>query len=167
RRARLTLERTQPVRLRPREPADRPPASEPEGQVSQPDFFNAVERAKSHILAGDIYQVQIAQRFTAPVQADPFDVYRLLRALNPSPYMYFLRLPASTTILGTSPEILVTVQGRHLRYRPIAGTRRRGRDDAADQRMEEELRSSEKERAEHVMLVDLGRNDLGRVSETG
>src|SRR5207245_1816577 len=114
-----------------------------------------------------IYQVQIAQRFTAPVQADPFDVYRLLRALNPSPYMYFLRLPAMTTILGTSPEILVTVQGRHLRYRPIAGTRRRGRDDAADQRMEEELRSSEKERAEHVMLVDLGRNDLGRVSEIG
>jgi len=91
----------------------------------------------------------------------------LLRALNPSPYMYFLRLPAMTTILGTSPEILVTVQGRHLRYRPIAGTRRRGRDDAADQRMEEELRSSEKERAEHVMLVDLGRNDLGRVSEIG
>ena len=164
---RLARQLSQPVRLRPMEPADRPPASEPEGQVSQPDFFNAVERAKSHILAGDIYQVQIAQRFTAPVQADPFDVYRLLRALNPSPYMYFLRLPASTTILGTSPEILVTVQGRHLRYRPIAGTRRRGRDDAADQRMEEELRSSEKERAEHVMLVDLGRNDLGRVSEIG
>ena len=158
---------SQPVRLRPMEPADRPPAIEPRGQVSQPDFFNAVERAKSHILAGDVYQVQIAQRFTAPVQADPFDVYRLLRALNPSPYMYFLRLPSATTILGTSPEILVTVQGRQLRYRPIAGTRRRGRDDAADQRMEQELRSSEKERAEHVMLVDLGRNDLGRVCEIG
>ena len=164
---RLAAQLSQPVTLRPMEPADRAPAIEPEGAVSKPDFFKAVERAKSHILAGDIYQVQIAQRFTAPVQADPFDVYRLLRALNPSPYMYFLRLPAMTTILGTSPEILVTVQGRHLRYRPIAGTRRRGRDDAADQRMEEELRSSEKERAEHVMLVDLGRNDLGRVSEIG
>src|SRR5207237_2205424 len=80
---------------------------------------------------------------------------------------YFLRLPSALTILGTSPEILVTVQGRQLRYRPIAGTRRRGRDEAADQRMEEELRSSEKERAEHVMLVDLGRNDLGRVCEIG
>src|SRR5436309_4968771 len=164
---RLAAQLSQPVTLRPMEPADRAPAIEPEGAVSKPDFFKAVERAKSHILAGDIYQVQIAQRFTAPVQADPFDVYRLLRALNPSPYMYFLRLPAMTTILGTSPEILVTVQGRHLRYRPIAGTRRRGRDDAADQRMEEELRSSEKERAEHVMLVDLGRNDLGRVCEIG
>src|SRR5438128_2204204 len=164
---RLAAQLSQPVTLRPMEPADRAPAIEPEGEVSKPDFFKAVERAKSHILAGDIYQVQIAQRFTAPVQADPFDVYRLLRALNPSPYMYFLRRPASTTILGTSPEILVTVQGRHLRYRPIAGTRRRGRDDPADQRMEEELRSSEKERAEHVMLVDLGRNDLGRASELG
>src|SRR2546426_10640881 len=163
----LARQLSQPVRLRPMEPADRPPAIEPEGQVSQPEFFKAVEAAKSHILAGDIYQVQIAQRFTGPLKADPFDIYRLLRALNPSPYMYFLRLPSATTILGTSPEILVTVQGRQLRYRPIAGTRRRGRDDAADQRMEQELRSSEKERAEHVMLVDLGRNDLGRVCEIG
>jgi anthranilate synthase component 1 len=154
------------VRLRGMEPANRPPAVGPQGNVSQPDFFKAVEEAKAHILAGDIYQVQLAQRFTVPLQAEPFDVYRLLRALNPSPYMYFLKLP-SVTILGTSPEILVTVQGRQLRYRPIAGTRRRGRDDAADRRMEEELRSSEKERAEHVMLVDLGRNDLGRVCEIG
>jgi anthranilate synthase component 1 len=154
------------VRLRALEPADRPAGVSLEGRLSQPEFFNAVEQAKSHILAGDIYQVQIAQRFTMPLQADAFDVYRLLRALNPSPYMYFLKLPA-TTILGTSPEILVTVQGRKVRYRPIAGTRRRGRDAAADQRMEDELRSSEKERAEHVMLVDLGRNDLGRVCETG
>src|SRR5256712_4144852 len=163
----LARQLSQPIRLRPMEPADRPPATEPEGEVSQPDFFKAVEAAKSHILAGDIYQVQIAQRFTVPLKAEPFDVYRLLRALNPSPYMYFLRLPSAITILGTSPEILVTVQGRHLRYRPIAGTRRRGRDDAADQRMEQELRSSEKERAEHVMLVDLGSNDLGRVCEIG
>ena len=154
------------VRLRALEPANRPAGVSPQGNVSQPDFFNAVEAAKAHILAGDVYQVQIAQRFTVPLASEPFDVYRLLRALNPSPYMYFLKLP-SLTILGTSPEILVTVQGRQLRYRPIAGTRRRGRDDAADRRMEEELRSSEKERAEHVMLVDLGRNDLGRVCEVG
>ncbi|HVH65314.1 MAG TPA: anthranilate synthase component I, partial [Candidatus Acidoferrum sp.] len=155
-----------PVALRPLEPADRPTVGEPRGSMSQQAFFDAVEQAKAHILAGDIYQVQIAQRYTAPQQGDPFDVYRLLRALNPSPYMYFLRLP-QVTILGTSPEILVTVQGRNLRYRPIAGTRRRGRDAQADQRMEDELRSSEKERAEHVMLVDLGRNDLGRVCDIG
>jgi len=154
------------VRLRALEPANQPGTVSPPGNVSQPEFFKAVEEAKAHIMAGDIYQVQLAQRFTVPLQAEPFDVYRLLRALNPSPYMYFLKLP-SVTILGTSPEILVTVQGRQLRYRPIAGTRRRGRDDAADRRMEEELRSSEKERAEHVMLVDLGRNDLGRVCEIG
>ena len=152
--------------LRQLEPADRPLDQPPTGRLSQEQFFAAVERAKQHILAGDIYQVQLAQRFTFPVQADAFDVYRLLRALNPSPYMYFLSLP-SETILGTSPEILVTVKGRDLRYRPIAGTRRRGRDAAADQRMEDELLSSEKERAEHVMLVDLGRNDLGRVCEIG
>ncbi len=155
-----------PVVLRPLEPADRPIASEPRGSMSEQTFFDAVERAKGHILAGDIYQVQVAQRFTVPQQGDPFDVYRLLRALNPSPYMYFLRLP-QLTILGTSPEILITVQGRDLRYRPIAGTRRRGRDAAADQRLENELRADEKERAEHVMLVDLGRNDLGRVCEIG
>src|SRR3989440_1740406 len=154
------------VRLKALEPADRPASASPNGRMSEPEFFEAVEQAKSHILAGDIYQVQVAQRFTVPLEGDPFDVYRLLRALNPSPYMYFLKLPA-ITIVGTSPEILVTVQGRNLRYRPIAGTRRRGRDDVADRRMEEELRSSEKERAEHVMLVDLGRNDLGRVCETG
>jgi anthranilate synthase component I len=154
------------VRLRALTPADRPSGASPDGRMSETEFFEAVEKAKSHILAGDIYQVQIAQRFSVPLEADPFEVYRLLRALNPSPYMYFLKLPA-ITIVGTSPEILVTVKGRTLRYRPIAGTRRRGRDETADRRMEEELRSSEKERAEHVMLVDLGRNDLGRVCETG
>ena len=155
-----------PVELRPLEPADRPLSTEPTGSMSQQAFFAAVERARAYILSGDIYQVQIAQRFSVPVSADPFDIYRLLRALNPSPYMYFLKLP-DVTVVGTSPEILVTVKGGDLRYRPIAGTRRRGRDAAADQRMEEELRSSEKERAEHVMLVDLGRNDLGRVCEIG
>ena len=133
---------------------------------SREDFLQSVDRAKRYIEAGDIYQVQLAQRFTVPFAGDPFDVYRVLRALNPSPYMYYLSLPGMT-VLGTSPEVLVTVEDRQLRYRPLAGTRRRGRDKASDQRMEVELLASEKERAEHVMLVDLGRNDLGRVAETG
>ena len=157
---------SRPVRLRAMEPPEAIPGLDPQGRMSQQAFFSAVERAKAYILAGDVYQVQVAQRFTEALTAKPFDVYRLLRALNPSPYMYFLELPG-VTVVGTSPEILVTVEGRQLRYRPIAGTRRRGRDSAADERMEQELRGSEKERAEHVMLVDLGRNDLGRVCETG
>jgi anthranilate synthase component 1 len=130
------------------------------------EFAEKVDRAKSYIRAGDIYQVQVAQRVVRRFDSDPFDAYRFLRALNPSPYMYFLKLPGFT-VLGTSPETLVTVSGRELRYRPLAGTRRRGRDSASDQRMEAELLQSEKERAEHVMLVDLGRNDLGRVAEIG
>jgi anthranilate synthase component 1 len=133
---------------------------------SEAEFKRAVEVAKAYIAAGDLYQVQLAQRFTVPLTADAFDVYRVLRALNPSPYMYFLKLP-TLTVVGTSPEILVTVDGRDMRYRPIAGTRRRGRDSESDRRMQAELRGSEKERAEHVMLVDLGRNDLGRVAEVG
>jgi anthranilate synthase component 1 len=155
-----------PVRLRPIPAPTRPRASAAHPQRSKEDFTAAVEQAKEYIRAGDIYQVQVAQRYSVPLQGDPFDVYRVLRALNPSPYMYFLNLPGFT-ILGTSPEILVTVEGRSLRLRPIAGTRRRGRDAASDRTMEEELRGSEKERAEHVMLVDLGRNDLGRVSQVG
>ncbi|HEY9286978.1 MAG TPA: anthranilate synthase component I [Candidatus Dormibacteraeota bacterium] len=135
-------------------------------QRSRAEFIAAVERAKAYIRAGDLYQVQIAQRVTLPFAADAFDVYRVLRALNPSPYMYFLQLPGMT-VLGTSPEILVTVDEGRLRYRPLAGTRRRGRDVEADRRLEAELQASEKERAEHIMLVDLGRNDLGRVAEIG
>src|SRR5207237_3178300 len=111
------------VRLRALEPADRPAGVTLDGRLSQSEFFKAVELAKAHILAGDIYQVQIAQRFTVPLQADAFDVYRLLRALNPSPYMYFLQLPVPT-ILGTPPELLVTVRGRQLRHGPIPARRR-------------------------------------------
>ena len=155
-----------PVQLRPIAAPTQPRPSSAQPERAAPDFVQAAERAKEYIRAGDIYQVQIAQRYSLPIEADPFDVYRVLRALNPSPYMYYLKLP-SLTILGTSPEILVTVEGRSLRLRPIAGTRRRGWDAAKDRAMEEELRASEKERAEHVMLVDLGRNDLGRVSEVG
>ena len=155
-----------PVHLRPIPAPLRPRPMPARPQRSKADFIAAVERAKEYIRAGDVYQVQIAQRYSLPIEVDPFDVYRVLRSLNPSPYMYFLKLPV-VTILGTSPEILVTVEGRSLQLRPIAGTRRRGSDADADRAMETELRQSEKERAEHIMLVDLGRNDLGRVSEIG
>jgi len=125
-----------------------------------------VRIAKRHIRAGDIFQVVPSQRFSVPTTADPFDVYRVLRVVNPSPYMYFLRLPR-VTIAGSSPEVLVTVQGRRATMRPIAGTRPRGADQAADLALEAELLDDEKERAEHVMLVDLARNDLGRVCRPG
>ena len=123
-----------------------------------------VERAKEYIRAGDIFQGVLSQRLEVPVRVAPFEVYRALRAVNPSPYMYFLRL-GDATILGSSPEMLVKVTGREVEYRPIAGTRPRGKNEAEDQRLERELRADEKERAEHIMLVDLGRNDIGRVCE--
>ncbi len=123
-----------------------------------------VERAKEYIRAGDIFQVVLSQRLEVPVRVPPFEVYRALRVVNPSPYMYFLRLGEST-VLGSSPEMLVKVTGREVEYRPIAGTRPRGQTEEEDQRLEAELRSDEKERAEHIMLVDLGRNDIGRVCE--
>ena len=129
-------------------------------------YMRNVERCKEYIAAGDIFQVVYSQRFDFTPQVAPFDLYRALRQVNPSPYLYFLKLE-DTHILGSSPEMLVRVTGRKLEYRPIAGTRPRGRDAAEDARLEQEVRNDEKERAEHVMLVDLGRNDLGRVSEYG
>ncbi|HVO80340.1 MAG TPA: anthranilate synthase component I [Terriglobales bacterium] len=134
--------------------------------TSRRDFLHSVERAKEYIRAGDIFQVVLSQRLDFTPEVAPFDVYRALRVVNPSPYMYFLRM-GDTHVLGSSPEMLVRVTGRKLEYRPIAGTHPRGRDDAEDQRLEKEMLADEKERAEHVMLVDLGRNDLGRVSEYG
>ena len=125
-----------------------------------------VEQAKEHIRAGDIFQVVPSQRFSVRTDADPLDVYRVLRVVNPSPYMYFLRLPG-VTVAGSSPEVLVTVRGRTATNRPIAGTRPRGLDAEADAALERELLADDKERAEHVMLVDLARNDLGRVSRPG
>jgi anthranilate synthase component 1 len=125
-----------------------------------------VEAAKEHIRAGDIYQVVLSQRFGCRLNADPFSVYRALRRINPSPYMYFLR-DGETTIAGASPEMLVRVEGRRVELHPIAGTRPRGADPEEDARLEAELREDVKERAEHVMLVDLGRNDLGRVCAPG
>jgi anthranilate synthase component 1 len=129
-------------------------------------FMKAVEAAKGYITDGDVMQVVLSQRFECALAADPFDIYRALRVVNPSPYMFFLRL-GGLTLAGSSPEILVRVEGRDANVKPIAGTRRRGRDEAEDESLERELLSDPKERAEHIMLVDLGRNDLGRVSMPG
>jgi anthranilate synthase component 1 len=134
--------------------------------TSQAQFEKSVETAKEYIAAGDIFQVVLSQRLDFTPEVAPFDIYRSLRAVNPSPYMYFLKMD-DTHVLGSSPEMLVRVTGRKLEYRPIAGTHPRGKDEAEDQRLQEKMLSDEKERAEHVMLVDLGRNDLGRVSEYG
>src|SRR5271155_773126 len=134
--------------------------------TSRPKFLRSVERCKEYIAAGDIFQVVLSQRLDFTPEVEPFDLYRALRQVNPSPYLYFLRL-GQTQILGSSPEMLVRVTGRKLEYRPIAGTHPRGRDEAEDLRLEQQMLNDEKERAEHVMLVDLGRNDLGRVSEYG
>src|SRR5437763_14185705 len=129
-------------------------------------FEAHVRAAKEHIAAGDIYQVVLSQRFEADVDIDPLTVYRALRHVNPSPYMYFIRL-GGLSVVGSSPEMLVRVEGARVETHPIAGTRPRGRNDEEDMRLAEELKRNEKERAEHVMLVDLGRNDVGRVCEYG
>ena len=122
-------------------------------------------------MAGDAFQAVPSLRLELEPGVEPFNIYRALRRVNPSPYMYFLRMRGvhneEMTVLGSSPEVLVRVTGRKLEYRPIAGTRKRGRDEAEDVKLEQELLHDEKERAEHVMLVDLGRNDVGRVSEFG
>jgi anthranilate synthase component 1 len=129
-------------------------------------FETAVRRAKDHIRAGDAFQIVLSRRLETQLAADPLEVYRALRTVDPAPYMFFVQSD-ETCVLGASPETLVKVEGRDLRYRPIAGTRRRGADEDEDMALEEELRADPKEVAEHVMLVDLGRNDLGRVAETG
>jgi anthranilate synthase component 1 len=134
--------------------------------VTRAEFEQMVRSAKEHIAAGDIYQVVLSQRFESAFSADSFTAYRALRHVNPSPYMYFIRLGARS-IVGSSPEMLVRAEGRHIETHPIAGTRPRGRTEDEDQRLADELKRNEKERAEHVMLVDLGRNDLGRVSTYG
>jgi len=127
-------------------------------------YVEMVERGKEYIRAGDAFQVVLSQRLTVPVRVPPFQVYRALRVVNPSPYMYYLQL-GDVTVLGSSPEMLVKVTGREVEYRPIAGTRPRGKTEEEDKRLSADLLSDEKERAEHIMLVDLGRNDVGRVSE--
>jgi len=130
------------------------------------DYLAAVARGKEYVYAGDVFQVQISQRLSVPFRARPLDVYRALRGLNPSPYMYFMDL-GREQIVGSSPEILVRARDGEVVVRPIAGTRRRGHSAQEDQAMERELLSDPKERAEHLMLIDLGRNDVGRIAETG
>ena len=130
------------------------------------NYCLAVEAAREHIMAGDIFQVVLSQRFDVELEAEPFDVYRVLRQINPSPYMYFLRY-ADLTVVGASPEPMVQLLGDRVISRPIAGTRRRGRTEADDRRMASELIEDPKEQAEHVMLLDLARNDVGRVVRFG
>jgi anthranilate synthase component 1 len=138
-----------------------------ESNVTQGQYHAMVDAAREYIHAGDAFQIVVSQRFRKPLEASPFDVYRCLRAINPSPYMFFLSLGGDRHVVGTSPEKLVQVEGRRVETRPLAGTRRRGADPAEDARLEKELLSDLKERAEHVMLVDLGRNDVGRVAHPG
>jgi len=134
--------------------------------ISKPQYLAAVRKAKSYIRAGDIFQVVPSQRFSARTGADPFEIYRALRVVNPSPYLYFLKLD-DVSVVGSSPEMLLKVQDRNAFYRPIAGTLPRGRNEKEDRELEAKLLADPKERAEHIMLVDLGRNDLGRVCEYG
>ncbi|MEJ2695279.1 MAG: anthranilate synthase component I [Candidatus Sulfobium sp.] len=129
-------------------------------------YERAVLRAKEYIRAGDIFQVVPSQRFRAEISVEPFEIYRALRLINPSPYMYFLRC-GDATIVGTSPEVMVRLEGDRVDLRPIAGTRKRGSSEEEDRALERELLDDPKERAEHIMLVDLGRNDVGRVSKPG
>jgi anthranilate synthase component 1 len=139
---------------------------EVERSMTPEAYQDAVKRAKEYVVAGDIFQVVLGLRLTVPLQVDPLMLYRQLRRINPSPYLFFLRMGESV-LIGSSPEILVRLEGDAIDVRPLAGTRRRGRDAADDLAMEQELRSDPKEIAEHVMLVDLGRNDVGRVAEVG
>jgi anthranilate synthase component 1 len=142
------------------------PSPEVRSNQTREVFEAGVRTIKERIAAGDIYQAVLSQRFETDVTADPFTVYRALRHVNPSPYMYFIRM-GELAIVGSSPEMLVRVEGRRVETHPIAGTRPRGTNEEEDLRLAEELKRNEKERAEHVMLVDLGRNDLGRVCEYG
>ena len=154
--------------------ADAPPAAADghdggrwEPNMTPGQFHAMVDASREYIHAGDAFQVVVSQRFRKPLAASPFDVYRCLRAINPSPYMFFLAFGGDRHVVGTSPEKLVQVEGSRVETRPLAGTRRRGADPAEDLRLEKELLSDLKERAEHVMLVDLGRNDVGRVARPG
>jgi anthranilate synthase component 1 len=129
-------------------------------------YEKAVEKCKEYIRAGDIFQVVLSQRLETETRARPFDIYRTLRVINPSPFMFYLKT-GPLCLVGSSPEIMVRVEGDQVTIRPLAGTRRRGRTDEEDQQLAAELLADPKERAEHIMLVDLGRNDVGRVARFG
>jgi len=150
------------------EPSPRGPIREADFRLGfkREDFIRAVERSKEYILSGDIFQVVLSQRMSVPFVARPLDVYRVLRAINPSPYMFFIDL-GDTQVVGSSPEVLVRVQQRRVTLRPIAGTRHRGATPEEDRLLEAELLNDPKERAEHLMLIDLGRNDVGQVARIG
>ena len=172
--------RLEELRDRLRAPLARPPASglavgdagdeaeagDRTANWSRDAFMDSVRRCKEYILAGDVFQVQVSRRFAVPLRTSSFDLYRALRSINPSPYMFYLGTDVCD-VVGASPEMLVRVTGSRIDYHPIAGTRRRGRTPQRDRELEAELRGSEKERAEHLMLVDLGRNDVGRVARIG
>ncbi len=147
-------------------PVEQPDSVVFESNMSSDQFKAMVEKAKDYIAAGDIIQVVLSQRFSTACQTDPVDLYRALRYINPSPYLFFLKLD-DLTMIGSSPEVMVRLEQSDVELRPIAGTRRRGKTEQEDRALADELLSDEKERAEHVMLVDLGRNDLGRIAETG
>ena len=149
-----------------RKPTNPPLRSETCSNLSKEKFEAIVAKVKEYIYDGEIIQAIISQRLSRRINTDPFQVYRALRTINPSSYMYYLHLD-DVYIVGTSPELLVRVEDGQLTYRPLAGTRRRGADATEDIALEKELRNDEKERAEHIMLVDLGRNDIGRVSQPG
>ena len=150
------------------EPELTPPneMAEPVSNMSQQAYFDMVEKSKAYIEAGDIFQVVVSQRFSVPFTLPPFDLYRALRRVNPSPYLFFLNM-RDFAIVGSSPEVLVGVKDREVNIRPIAGTRKRGANAEQDSAIGADLLADEKERAEHLMLLDLGRNDAGRVSEIG
>lgn len=150
--------------LTPPQPDDEPP--EVTSSMAEGQYQRAVEVAREHVFAGDVFQVVLSQRFDFPLEAEPFDLYRALRQVNPSPYMYFLRVPG-VTLVGASPEPMVQLLGGRVISRPIAGTRKRGRSEAHDRRLAAELVEHPKEVAEHIMLVDLARNDVGRVVTFG
>ncbi|MAE62571.1 MAG: anthranilate synthase component I [Planctomycetaceae bacterium] len=158
---------TAPVQLAAGDAAfDVPPAPPSASNMTRPQFEHIVEQAKQYITAGDIFQVVLAQRFERITSVDPFDIYRALRVVNPSPYMFYLQAEGCM-LVGSSPEILCRVDDRVITNRPLAGTRRRGKTDTEDKTLEAELLADPKERAEHIMLVDLGRNDVGKVAQPG
>ncbi|MFN0123846.1 MAG: anthranilate synthase component I [Blastocatellia bacterium] len=147
--------------------SDRTEPASLKSNMTREQFELAVNAVKEYIHAGDAFQVVISQRFQCNIATHPFQIYRALRVVNPSPYMFYLKLGGEETLLGASPEMLVRCTGRRLEYRPIAGTYPRGATETEDLILGEQLRADEKEQAEHVMLVDLGRNDLGRIADYG
>jgi anthranilate synthase component 1 len=171
------LSKIDAVVARLRAPFELPVAEElhrPEGREAEfasafgpkEEFLGAVRKAKEYVMAGDVVQVVLSQRFERRTAAEPFSIYRALRLVNPSPYMYYIDT-GEAQLVGSSPEILVRLEGKDITLRPIAGTRRRGTTPEEDRALEKELIADPKEIAEHIMLVDLGRNDVGRVAETG